>query len=170
MKLIKPTAKYGRSFRKSFLEMKKRNEQTIYGIWDITTTAKKYIAAAKKHERGKDLPKGWVSHSAYWLIDKDVFVGEVQIRHKLSKHLRKIGGHIGYLISPFKRRKGYGKKILALALKKAKQLGIKKVLITCEATNIGSKKIIEANGGIFEKTTNMGRGKSKKLLYWINLS
>jgi len=170
MKLVKPTLKYGRGFRRAFLEMKKRNEQTIYGVWDIATTAKDYILAAKNHERGRDLPKGWVSHSTYWLIEKNMFVGEVQIRHKLSKHLRKIGGHIGYLIRPSMRKKGYGKKILALALKKAKRIGINKALVTCDATNIGSKKIIEASGGIFEKTTNMGRGKPKKLLYWINLS
>ncbi len=167
MKLVKPTAKYGKSFRKAFLELKNRNEQTIYGAWGANTAAQEYIAAAKKREKGEDLPKGWVSYSTYWLIDKNVFVGEVQIRHKLTKHLREIGGHIGYVIRPSKRKKGYGKKILALALKKAKLLGMRKVLVTCDATNIGSKKIIEANGGIFERSRPMGAGKPRKLLYWI---
>jgi predicted acetyltransferase len=169
MKLVKPTAKYGRSFRRAFLEMKKLDEQTIYGIWDVKTTPAEYIVATKKHEKGIDLPKDWVSYSTYWLIDKEIFVGEAQIRHKFTLQLKKIGGHIGYLIKPSMRKKGYGKKILELALKKAKRIGIKKALVTCDATNIGSKKIIEANGGVFEKSRKMGKGRPDKLLYWINI-
>lgn len=38
-------------------------------------------------------------------------------------------------------RKNFG-----AALHKAKTLGIEKVLVTCDATNLASKKVIEANG------------------------
>ena len=56
------------------------------------------------------------------------------------------------IIRPSKRNQGYGKKILQLALLKAKALGINKVLITCDETNIASKKIIEASDGVFENS------------------
>jgi predicted acetyltransferase len=44
---------------------------------------------------------------------------------------------------------GYGKIILDLGLYKAKQLGLKQVLIMCEDSNIGSIRIIEQNKGVF---------------------
>lgn len=49
-------------------------------------------------------------------------------------------------------------------------LGITKVLVTCNANNIGSKKIIEANGGVLENAVEMGEGKPMKLRYWISLT
>ena len=61
------------------------------------------------------------------------------------------------------------KKILALALPKAQELGLYRVLVTCNETNIGSKKIIEANGGILENRLQLHAGKPAKLRYWISL-
>ena len=98
-------------------------------------------------------------------IDKGEYVGFVSIRHKLNKHLRQIGGHIGYQIRPSKRKQGYGTLILKLALQKAKKLGIKKALITCDDDNIGSWKIIESNAGILQ---NKVKHQDKlKRRYWI---
>ena len=43
-------------------------------------------------------------------------------------------------------------KLLKLALEKLKnEYKVNKVLITCLKNNIASRKVIEANGGIFEK-------------------
>ncbi len=126
-----------------------------------------FLTKMRNYEKGKNLPKGYVSASYYWLVDNNDFVGETTIRHKLTKALLKEGGHIGYGIRPTKRKLGYGTKILTLALKKAKKLGIKKVLVTCDDNNIGSRKVIEANEGILEKKI---RHKGKLLRhYWIKL-
>ena len=51
---------------------------------------------------------------------------------------------------------------------KAKELRIKDVLVTCDATNTGSKKVIEANGGKFESQVKGTAGKPDKLRYWIH--
>ena len=48
--------------------------------------------------------------------DGDEFIGEASIRHQLNAHLMQEGGHIGYGIRPSRRDRGYGKRILALAL------------------------------------------------------
>lgn len=96
------------------------------------------------------------------------FIGKVNIRHRLNKNLLKAGGHIGYTIRPSERRKGYGTLILRLALPKAKALGIKKALITCYEDNIGSRKIIEANGGVLEDTATTNEGVVKRR-YWITI-
>ncbi len=116
-----------------------------------------------------NLPPGYVAQTTYWLIDTNEFIGRVSIRHMLTDYLLQEGGHIGYDIRPSKRKLGYGKKILALSLPKAKELGIKKILVTCNETNLGSKKIIEANGGILENRLHLHPGKPAKLRYWITV-
>ena len=45
-----------------------------------------------------------------------------------------------------------------------------KVLLTCDDNNIGSAKIIEANGGILENIIKGEKdGESKKRRYWITI-
>lgn len=117
--------------------------------------------------RGEGLPEGFVRDSVFWLANGEEFIGQVNIRHRLTPLLMKTGGHIGYDIRPTKRKQGYGKLILKLALEKAKELGIKDILVTCDATNIGSKKVIETNGGKFESQVKGEPGKPDKLRYWI---
>ena len=99
------------------------------------------------------------------------FIGEISIRHNLTDSLLRYGGHIGYGIRYSKWNSGYGTKMLALALKKAKHMGLNKVLITCDEDNIGSAKVIENNGGILENIIeNIIEGKkiyTKR--YWIEL-
>lgn len=79
----------------------------------------------------------------------------MRIRHKDVE----CAGHIGYDISPDFRNRGYGFEILRLALEKAINIGIDKVILTCNIDNIASKKIIEKNNGkllgtIFDKEEN----------------
>ena len=59
---------------------------------------------------------------------------------------------------------------MKLALEKAKELGIDKVLITCDDDNIGSQKVIENNGGLLEnKVQNNVNGEIiTTRRYWIN--
>ena len=60
------------------------------------------------------------------------------------------GGNIGYLLRKKKKKKGYGTKLLELAIKEAKKLGLKKVLVSCRKENIESEKVIINNNGIYE--------------------
>jgi len=57
---------------------------------------------------------------------------------------------------------------LRLGLEKARDLGLRRVLVTCDETNIGSKKIIEYNGGVFENAVE-AESPIKKLRYWIGI-
>jgi predicted acetyltransferase len=59
-------------------------------------------------------------------------------------------GQVDYFIRPSKRRRGYGKEILRLGLDKFRERGMQRILISCASDNSGSRKIIEANGGVFE--------------------
>ena len=45
-------------------------------------------------------------------------------------------------------------------------LGLDRVLLTCDATNIGSRKVIEANGGVLENAILQPGHTEKTLRYW----
>ena len=51
--------------------------------------------------------------------------------------------------------------MLRAALPVANALGIERALVTCDFDNVGSRKVIEANGGRFEDR------RDDNLRYWI---
>ncbi len=174
MELLAPTTQYKDSFIEAVREHKVTDVNNLrvrdlveISIKELERDFEEYIAKFQEESRGENLPEGYVPCTTYWLIDKGEFIGRVSIRHQLTPHLLREGGHIGYDIRPSKRNKGYGKQMLALALPKAKELGIQKVLVTCNETNIGSKKIIEQNGGVLENKLESTDGSPAKLRYWI---
>lgn len=169
MQLVKPDIKYEDSYKKALEEAGAEIQDSGLAKPSLNQTFAEFIAMYKKQEEGKNLPEGYVPASMFWLIDKNEFIGRLQIRHKLNKFLFNEGGHIGYFIRPSKRRMGYGKKILQLGLEKAKKLGIKNVLITCDITNAGSKKIIESQNATYASTYAPSSEKPAKLRYWINI-
>ena len=71
------------------------------------------------------------------------------------------------MVRPSERKKGYGKALLKLALEKARDIGLKKVLLTCRNDNIGSTKVIEFNDGKYENDYyDESLGKTYRR-YWI---
>ena len=116
-----------------------------------------------------------------WLVHDGDYIGQTSIRPELSTpYLLTYGGHIGYSIRPSRRCRGYGKAILALTLEVSREIGLRRVLVTCDSDNIGSRKIIEHNGGQFESAMTMpnqafraeGRRPApliEKFRYWIDL-
>lgn len=56
-------------------------------------------------------------------------------------------GHIGYSVVPWKQRLGYATQALAQTLPLARAEGLQYVEITTDPDNIGSQRVIEANGG-----------------------
>ena len=149
MRLLQPQEQYKESFIEAIKEFQSNDPLGRYvdlDAEDIDKNFSSYIAKLDAESKGIDLLEGRVPQTTYWLIDNDEFIGRVRIRHSLNDTLMKIGGHIGYDIRPSQRKKGYGKAILRLALPLAKELGIDNALITCDVTNIASRKVIEANG------------------------
>lgn len=92
-------------------------------------------------------PEGIVPMTTLWWADGDDFVGRLAIRHWLTPTLEKVGGHIGYDVRPSVRRRGHATAMLAAALPLAAALGIDRALLMCDATNTGSRRAIERNGG-----------------------
>ena len=93
----------------------------------------------------------------------------LQVRHCFNCFLEKYGGHIGYSIRPSERKKGYAKEMLRQTLPFCKEIGLKKVLITCIDGNIASEKVILANGGVYESTITEPSTGVRLKRFWIHL-
>jgi len=109
-------------------------------------------------------PESFVPGTTLWWTDGDDYLGRVAIRHRLTPWLREFGGHIGYWIRPSARRQGHAGAAFRAGLPVAYELGIDPVLVTCDEDNVGSRRIIEAAGGRFERHNGIKR------LYWVRTS
>lgn len=102
-------------------------------------------------------------------VDDNTIVGTIQLRHTLTEELKKYGGHIGYGICPSERLKGYATRQLELALMKARQLCIPKVMISCDKDNVASRKVAIKNGGTLEWEGFSEKAGTEIQTYWIEV-
>ncbi len=167
--LAEPSVAYRDSFIQSVREFQAEGRQLYYNLNSLTDDFGSFVQELQDQKDRSKLKPGRVPGSDFWLIDESEFIGRLSLRHELNEHLLKIGGHIGYEIRPSKRRQGYGTEILRLGLEKARESGLRRVLVTCDEDNIASKKIIEHNGGMFENAIEMERDPVRKLRYWIDI-
>lgn len=118
-----------------------------------------------------NIPEDKVPASTYFLVrtSDNKIIGMINIRHKLNEFLLNEGGHIGYSIRPTERKKGYGTLMLKLGLEKCRELGLNRILITCDKINIASAKIIQNNNGILENEVFSETFSEIIQKYWINL-
>ena len=114
-------------------------------------------------------PPGELPYEDFWLMDADEWIGKLTLRTTINAKYLHAGGHIGYEIRPSKRRHGYGTVLLRMGLEKARERGLHRVLLTCDETNIGSRKVIENNGGQLENAVPVEGQAVLKMRYWINL-
>ena len=169
IQLIKPSERHKQAileYRDEFLHA----NETIHGSGDLEHAASfdDWLQTCSNSEQKEKLPEGRVPATQYIgirLSDGRV-VGMLQIRHTLNVALRIHGGHIGYSIRKSERRKGYATQMLKIALRKCKELGIQKVLLTCDPSNIGSAGVIKANGGVIERQVTQDDN-DKLDHYWI---
>ncbi len=121
------------------------------GRWGTEGGFAAYVADVLADER---VPRraGLVTQSTRWWVDgpdqAPEFIGRIAIRHRLTAALRRLGGHIGYDVRPSRRRQGHATAMLGAALRLAHDLGIDAALITCDTTNLASRRVIESNGGV----------------------
>jgi predicted acetyltransferase len=145
-------------------------EGLLHHLTDDTDQLRNTIRRLKNRAAGFDLPEGWVPCSAFWLVsDVHGLLGEIHIRHRLTPALEDCGGHIGYMMRPSRRRHGYGTAMLALGLEKSRAHGLTRVLVTCDAGNVASARVIEKNAGRLASQSQNWGGRMT-LRYWIDLA
>lgn len=106
-----------------------------------------YVARQQRLHSGVDLPPGCVQATFLVAIDGDAIVGHAAIRHVLDDRLKRIGGHVVFGVVAEARRRGFATEILRQCLIRTRALGIHRVLVTCDDTNLGSRLTIERHGG-----------------------
>jgi predicted acetyltransferase len=110
-----------------------------------------------------NLPEHYVPQTIYWLIIDDKPVAYGKLRHHLNKKLLECGGHVGYIVRPSERGKGFGKLFLSELIMSAKSKGIYQILITCDEDNKRSRRVIESNNGQLKEI------KDNVCKYWIEV-
>lgn len=129
---------------------------------------RRYLEVLAEQERGINIPPNHVTSTFLFAFAFGRIVGRVSIRHSLNAFLARVGGHIGYVVVPEFRRRGYATTMLRLALRIANEkLGIGRVLVTCDNDNIGSIRTIEKCGGVLESIITGSDLKIPKRRYWI---
>ncbi len=109
-----------------------------------------YLAELADQRAGRNVPDGLVP-ATFLVAEVDGrIVGRTSIRHRLSDALRRRGGHIGYGVLPPYRRRGCATAVLRASLPLARAVGITSALVTCDDDNVGSRRAIEACGGVLE--------------------
>jgi predicted acetyltransferase len=144
--LTKPLLKYKDSYLEAIQEMEAHQQSLHYK--DLKLPQLDELEEKEDFpEDSKDLPPP--KDELFWLVDEGEFIGRIYLIYNLTEaHMR--AGQVDYFIRPSKRRRGYGTEILRLGLDKFRERGLRRILISCASDNTGSRKIIEANGGVFE--------------------
>jgi len=129
-----------------------------------------YLRILEDAEHGRGVPEGHVpSTLLFGFVDADI-VGRLMIRHALNDFLLRVGGHIGYVVIPEHRRRGYATEMLRQGLDLARSMALERVLLTCDEDNLSSRRVIEKCDGEYEDSYVGPEAPVGKRRYWIALS
>jgi len=120
-----------------------------------------------EEDPAKPVAADWVHCTYRWIVEDDRVLGAISLRHELNEFLLQAGGHIGYGVRPSARRRGLATWALAETLRAAAKLGLDRVLITCNVSNVGSARTIENAGGVVEDVRDTEIGRVRR--YWVTL-
>lgn len=168
LKLVKPTKEMDQQiweYRQEYLD---HGEEHINGSCGLShfNNFDEWLFLVQSIEKDK-LSRENVHASTFFTVreEDNKIIGSIQLRHALTEALEKHGGHIGYGVRPTERMKGYATEQLKYILEIAKQMGLPRVMISCDKDNAGSAKVIQNNHGVLEWEGNY----NDKIIqiYWI---
>lgn len=158
MKLSLPNEKYKDSFLELANDLQKEGHWYEDEVSKIAADFGSYLKKVEDARQGINLPPDYVPNTKFWMVENELVVGTLSIRHTLNESLKVLGGHIGYDVGPNYRGKGFATEALKQALELARQMGLSEVLITCKDTNTASIRVIERNhGDLRDKVMAPGR-------------
>ncbi len=171
-KLIRPCVEYKESYLEALGEFHAEGRYLYQDIHKLTDNFDGFIEALRTEKGYPHQPyQDWVEpvpETIVWLIKDDLYIGTVDIRHRLNWHLEKWGGHVHFNIRPSMRGKGFGLKILKKSIPIVNYLGIDKALITVSPDNKTAIKVIESLNAEFEDETPATDRFPAMRRYWLD--
>ena len=129
-----------------------------------------YLDRIAYERTAEGLPEGLVPWSNLYLFADDEVVAGLSLRHELTPWLQEVGGHIGYVVRRAWRGRGYASRQLEDGLALAAELGLDRVLISCDVDNHASARVIEKSGGVLEDVRPVPGHPAEppKRRYWVS--
>jgi predicted acetyltransferase len=128
-----------------------------------------FLRLLEDHRHGRGLPPHVAPSTFLFAFEGARIVGRASIRHALVPPLGEIAGHVGYAVLPRARNRGCATEILRQAVAYAHaELGLDRLLVTCDDDNAASMRVIEKNGGVHADTVNDASLRRPKRRYWID--
>lgn len=144
-------------------------EGSTFGLaFDSAAEWTNYLNNLDDYRRGLNLPAGRVPVTFLVADVGGTIVGRASIRHELNDLLEREGGHIGYVVLPVYRRRGYATEILHQSLVIARANGVEDVLVTCDDDNVGSITVIERCGGKLDSVIQTSPSTQPIRRYWFH--
>lgn len=171
-KLVKPSAEYKASYLEALREFHAEGRYKFLDTQDVGANFEKFVGDLNNGQQSLHLPfADWVEpvpETILWLVKDGIYIGTLNIRHRLNWHLEKWGGHLNFIIRPSMRGKGFGKKILQKGMPYAAHFGIDKALLTIDPNNREGIRSVEFAGGKFsDETTATDKFPARKR-YWLD--
>ncbi len=171
LRLIRPTKEHREMIVDMMLEWSATGERIIPGAIKFHDYCdfEGYLEHFRLEAEGP-VPEGKVKSTTFFAydIDRKRMVGAVSIRHELNAELLHSGGHIGDGIRPSERNKGYATEMIRLALDFCREIGVSRILMTCDEANKASARTIQKNGGTFDSSFINEVGVVEER-YWIEV-
>ncbi len=166
--LTTPCDRYSSQYYQVQREYASAGEEPTFGLHFAFSDFGLVLAAIRDWSLGVNLPLGEGRRQVLWLIrdEDDCLLGTVNIRDLTTEYFVRFGGNIGYGVRPSERRKGYASRMLALAIGRCREAGLRKILVTCHPDNLASRRTITDNGGILEGEV-ADRDGERYLRFWI---
>jgi predicted acetyltransferase len=171
--LIPPTARLHRAWLESRDEWGRGVHQAGSGLrpGDEVDSPAGFAAWVTRlndeEDPAKPVRADWVHCTYRWMVEDGRVLGAISLRHELSDFLLRAGGHVGYGVRPSARRRGLATWALSETVRAAGKLGIGRVLVTCDVTNVASARTIENAGGVLEDVRDTEIGRVRR--YWVTL-
>lgn len=133
----------------------RHGETIIYGseLFDKTDSYEEWLSSVTRNTNPETVNKNWVVTDTFFAIRKSDLriIGMIDLRHTLNEFLKDLG-NCGYSVRPSERKKGYAAEMLSQLLQVAKKAEMKELHISVETENTPSVKVIQKNGGMYERS------------------
>ena len=158
------------SYRQAFLDAGSSMDGT--GPMRRTPDPMEWLAIQAQYADPAPVPEGKEQSTQFVCerVSDGRIVGMLQVRLALNDFLLHYGGHIGYSVRPDERQQGIATWMLHNVLTYCREIGLKRVMVACEPWNVGSRKTILRNSGVYEKTVHEDGENIDLEHYWISLT